>query len=94
MSEPINILDMIDNAPPVTTCKPCVLYGTGGFLIKAPEKFTRNEKLAFVEHSYKTSGIAADSDRFINEIRCSYGLSLAAFNKAREYGLYIFNKRG
>ena len=88
----IDILSMIDDTPPESQAKPCVLYGPGGFLIKDPSRFNRNEKLAYVESKYKRFGTEADGDKFIMEIRCSRGLSSESFRKAREYGLYIHNR--
>lgn len=84
-----NILDMVDTSAPERQSKPgAVLYGTGGFLKKDPAKFSRNEKLAYIELKYKQLGQEADTEKFVMEIRLSRGISFESFRKARDYGLY------
>jgi hypothetical protein len=86
----MDILSMIDKSAPERVSKPgVVLYGPGGHLKKAPEDFNRNEKLAYIENSFSTMGPAADSNKFIIEMRVSK-LSPKLFKAARAYGLHVF----
>ena len=90
----IDILNMVDNSIPERQSKiGTVLYSASGFFVTAPEKFTRNQKLAYIELMYSQAGNIADSDKFVLEFRCSRGLSFDAFRKAKEYGLYRFNRK-
>ena len=92
--EPVNILDLRGDAPPERQSNTgTVLYSSGGFLKKDPKYFTRNEKLAFVEHVFSLKGHEANNDKFILEVRFSAGLSMESFDKARQYGLHRFNKQ-
>jgi hypothetical protein len=85
-----DILSMANKSAPERVSKPgAVLYSSSGFLAKPPEKFTRNEKLAYIEHKFSTEGYAADSDKFVMEIRLSR-LSFESFKAARAYGLHVF----
>lgn len=87
---------MLDDGPPIRDYKHSgvVIFMSGGGLTKAPENFNRNEKLAYVENAYKLHGNDAfEKSTYLMEIKISRGLSGKAFNNARDYGLYWFNKR-
>jgi len=87
----IDILSMVDDSPPERQSKTgTTLYGSGGFLAKDPKYFNRNEKLTFIEHQFAILGQAADVDSFVMECRTSRGLSLDSYQKARDYGLYLY----
>ena len=88
----IDIMSMVSHEAPERQSKPCVLYGTGGFFKKAPELFTRNEKLAYIELQFSQAGPSAEGDKFVIEFRCSR-LSAEAFRKAKEYGLYLYDRK-
>lgn len=84
----INILDMIDDAPPERQSKPVALYSTSGFLKKDPKDFNRNEKLAYIELEFSQRGANAESEKFVFE--CRVGLSSKAYQAAKSYGLYLY----
>lgn len=71
-----------------------VLFDASGFLKKAPEKWSRKEKLTYIESVYSKQGLSGDKDKFIREVRFSAGLSRAAFEASREYGLHVHYRRG
>lgn len=71
-----------------------VIFDASGFFKKAPEKWSRKERLAYVESVYSTQGLSGDKDKFIREVRFSAGLSRASFEASREYGLHVHYRRG
>lgn len=81
---------------PVSQVKPPVpvIYDASGFFKKAPEKWSRKEKLAFIESVFASDGLKADKNRFVVEVKCSRGLSRLSFDAAREYGLHVHYRRG
>lgn len=92
--QPINIFDLIDkspNLPPkgAIDTTGVTLYGTGGFLKKDPSQFTRKEKYAYIKHRFSINGGKAEIEKFVIEVRCSYGFSDRSYKAARQEGLAI-----
>ena len=92
----INIMDIKLDDPVSQVRRYAVLYSGSAFgsdvLVKPVENFNRVEKLTYIEVSYRKSGLSADSDKTMMEIKYSRGLSREAFNRSREYGLFLYDK--